>query len=267
MPLEKNYLTDYHIHTQFSDGRSSFREYIDRAIQLGFSEIGFSDHLTFDKSVPEPSIKHALIPHYIDTLIDLRDHYPEIKIKIGFEVDYTPETAETIHQTFEDLPIDYLIGSIHNLGATPIDISPDFYQNKEIYKIWSDYFNAVEATAKSGLFNIIGHLDLVRIFKHTPAQDIRPLYQSLAQTLKKTGVAFEINTNGMNKYLNAFYPDPNYLSIFAEEHVPVCINSDAHAAHLLGQHFTEAYALIKKVGYRETATFSKRALSLITQSL
>ena len=38
-------MIDYHIHTNFSDGKNSHEEIIRSAKELNLTEIGFSDHL------------------------------------------------------------------------------------------------------------------------------------------------------------------------------------------------------------------------------
>jgi histidinol-phosphatase (PHP family) len=124
----------------------------------------------------------------------------------------------------------------------------------------------VEAAA-SGLFDIIAHPDLVRIFGNNHPGEPDDDYRLLARNLTIHDVAFEINTNGKNKPLNSFYPDPRYLNIFAEEGVPLCINSDAHMPSRVAQHFDEAYSLAYNAGFREVAIFSKRERFMIPLEL
>ena len=81
--------------------------------------------------------------------------------------------------------------------------------------------------------------------------------------LKKYDIVFEINTNGRNKPVNDFYPDRRFLSILANDGNRVCVNSDAHFPDRVGQHFDEAYSLLRSVGFTEMATFSKRNIKMV----
>ena len=110
----------------------------------------------------------------------------------------------------------------------------------------------------SGLFDIIGHPDLIRIFGYKPSFDPEPYYRRLARQMKKNDVAFEVNTNGRNRPLADFYPDRRFLHLFSEEKVAVCVNSDAHMPSRVGQYFDEAYRLLKDSGFTSVVTFSNR---------
>jgi len=129
--------------------------------------------------------------------------------------------------------------------------------------VWEDYFSHVASAAASGLFDIIAHCDLVRIYGFKPSSDPEKLYRNLARSFKIHDVAFEVNTNGRNRPIGDFYPDRKYLSIFREEDVPVCVNSDAHMPSRVAQHFDEAYDLLKSAGYSEMAVFKNRERYMI----
>ena len=133
-------------------------------------------------------------------------------------------------------PFDYIIGSVHYLGVETVDLGPEFYIGKDINEIYVNYFNLVCEAASTGLYDIIGHADLVRIHRFRPEEDITHLYSMMASAFEIHDVAFELNTNGRNRPLHDFYPDRKYLSLFAEHGVPVCVNSDAHLPERIGQY-------------------------------
>lgn len=263
MSSEKSiYRTDYHIHTFYSDGKAWPEEYIERARDAGLSEIGFSDHLTLTVEQQDWSMKLPLLGEYIDRLLKLREDENGLSIRLGLEVDYFPDKEEEIYRYISGLPLDYVIGSVHYMGDTSVDLGPEYYENKDIDSLFEKYFALVAQAASSGLFDFMAHLDLVRIFRYYPSHNAEHLYRELAGLLKKSGVAFEINTNGMNKPLRDFYPDRRYLHIFREEGVPVLVNSDAHSPARLGQHFDDAYLLLKNAGYTEMVTYSARHIEM-----
>ena len=252
------YKTDYHLHTHYSDGKGTPEQYIEKAKAIGFSEIGFSDHLTLTDEQQDWSIRLPQLGEYINEISSLKEKENGIIIRLGLEVDYFPEKEKEISEILADLPLDYIIGSVHYMGEGTVDLGPEFYENKDIDKLFEAYFSLISRAAASGLFDFMAHPDLVRIFRYFPSLNAADLYRQLARELKLADVAFEINTNGMNKPLKDFYPDRRYLHIFREEGVPVLVNSDAHKPDRLGQYFEEAYKLLSNAGFEEMVIYNKR---------
>lgn len=257
------YKTDYHTHSTFSDGRSSPEEYIAPAIEAGLSEIGFSDHLTLFKEFEDWNMSPEDISPYLFYIENLRKKTKNIKIKTGLEVDFFAGKEEEIRDYLSSLPLDYVIGSVHYLGEKPVDNGPEFYEGKNIDRLFELYLDSVCVAASSDLFDIMGHCDLIRIYGYKTSSDLEPLYRKLAKTMKQHDVAFEVNTNGRNRPLADFYPDRKFLHVFKEENVPVCVNSDAHMPSRVGQYFDEAYELLRYVGFSEMAVFDKRIRRMV----
>ena len=258
------YRTDYHMHSNYSDGRSVPEDYIAPAIAAGLKEIGFSEHLTLFRDLEDWNMNPVNISHYINHIEQLRNNIKNIIIKTGLEVDFIAGKEKDIGAYLSLFPLDYIIGSVHYLGEKTVDVGPEFYEGKSIDKLFEAYFDSVCAAAASGLFDIIGHCDLIRIYGYRPFSDQEPLYRNLAKTMKAHNVAFELNTNGRNRPLADFYPDRKFLHIFREENVPVCVNSDAHMPSRVGQYFDEAYELLRYVGFTEMAVFDKRVRRMVS---
>jgi len=257
------YKTDYHMHSSYSDGRSAPEDYIASAMAAGLSEIGFSEHLTLFKEPEDWNMNPANIPSYINHIETLRNNTKNIKIKTGLEVDFIEGKAKEIDAFIGSLPLDYVIGSVHYLGEKTVDVGPEFYEGKSIDRLFESYFNSVSVAVASGIFDIIGHCDLIRIYGYKPSSDPEPLYRKMAKVMKTYDVAFEVNTNGRNRPLADFYPDRRFLHIFREENVPVCVNSDAHFPARVGQYFDEAYELLRYLGFNEMAVFDKRIRRMV----
>lgn len=257
------YKTDYHMHSIFSDGRSLPEDYIGPALKRGFKEIGFSEHLTLFKEPEEWNMNPEKVTTYINHIDNIRKNTSGIKIKTSLEVDYIKGKENETRSFLEKLPLDYIIGSVHYLGEKTVDLGPEFYEGKNIDRLFESYFDSVCTAIESDLFDIIGHCDLIRIFGYKPAMDLEPLYRKLARTMKTHNVVFEVNTNGRNRPLADFYPDRNYLHVFRDEKVPVCVNSDAHMPRRVGQYFDEAYELLRYIGFNEMAVFDKRERRMV----
>jgi histidinol-phosphatase (PHP family) len=257
------YRTDYHIHSSFSDGRAAPEDYIATAVTAGLKEIGFSEHLTLFRGSLDWSMDASDIEPYLRYINKLVRNVTGIKVRKGLEVDFFPGKEKDIWSLLKKTKLDYAIGSVHYLGDFSVDTGPEFYDGKNIDNLFETYFEQVTAAAESGLFDIIAHCDLVRIYGFKPSTDPENLYRKLARNFKIHDVAFELNTNGRNRPVGDFYPDRKYLRIFREENVPVCVNSDAHMPSRVAQHFDEAYELLKSAGYTEMAVFENRERFMI----
>jgi histidinol-phosphatase (PHP family) len=258
------YRTDYHIHSTYSDGRSAPEDYIAPAIAAGLSEIGFSEHLNLFSDKDGSVMDLAEMSGYLENIDTLRKNNALIKVKTGLEVDFFEGKEKETGEYLNPLKLDYLIGSVHYIGEKTVDNGPELYEGKSIDSLFESYIDTVCAAAASGLFDIIGHCDLIRIYGFRPSGDPEPLYRKLARAMKNNNVAFEVNTNGRNRPLADFYPDRKYLGIFREENIPVCVNSDAHMPSRVGQYFDEAYELLRYVGFTEMAVFDKRARHMVS---
>lgn len=257
------YRTDYHNHTTFSDGKAPPEEYISAALDAGISEIGFSEHLSLFKPESLWSMKPENVTEYISYINNLEKQTENIIVRKGLEIDFIPGREKDIEAFLADKELDYRIGSVHYLGEKTVDLGPEFYEGKNMDRLYESYFGLVTASVASGLFDIIGHCDLIRIYGYKPVIDPEPLYRNLAKAMKKYDVAFELNTNGRNRPMADFYPDRRFLHIFRQENVPVCVNSDAHIPARVGQYFDEAYDLLKSAGYSEMARFKGRKREMV----
>lgn len=251
------------MHSVYSDGRAVPEDYVASAIAAGLSEIGFSEHLTLFKDPEDWNMNPVNISPYINHIETLKKTVKDIKIRTGLEVDFFAGKEKETKEFLDPLPLDYIIGSVHYLGEKTVDLGPEFYEGKSIDRLFEAYFESVAEAAASGLFDIIGHCDLIRIYGYKPSSDLEPHYRKLAKSMKENNVVFEVNTNGRNRPIADFYPDRRYLRIFREENVAVCVNSDAHMPSRVGQYFDEAYELLRYTGFTEMAVFEKRVRRMI----
>jgi len=257
------YRTDYHMHTVYSDGKARPEDYLAAALASNLDEIGFSEHLTLHSEPASWSMDPSLLPTYMSHIKMLKEKTRGLRVKTGLEVDYFSGKEDEIRSFIDGARLDYVIGSVHYMGDESVDLGPGFYSGKDPDLLFSAYFEKVSEAVASGLFDIMAHIDLIRIYGYMKPEGKEVLYRKLAVTMKEHNVAYEVNTNGRNKALGDFYPDRRFLHIFREEGVPVCVNSDAHMPSRVAQHFDEAYTLLREAGYTEMAVFSDRERQML----
>jgi len=159
---------DLHNHTtRCNHAEGSVDEYVEKAIEENIDIFGFSDHapMNFDTRY---RMSFDEMDAYESDIKNAKEKYGDkIEILLGYEVDYLPGY---IDDRVLNANVDYLIGSVHFIDKWGFD-NPEFigkYEGADIDTIWQEYFDLVESMAKTGLFDIVGHLDLIKVFKFLP---------------------------------------------------------------------------------------------------
>ena len=255
---------DLHNHTtRCNHAEGTVDEYIQKAIELGIDIYGFSEHAPMDFD-PEYRLKFEEMEAYTTDILTAKETYKnDIHILLGYEVDWLPSHMD---ERVLNANVDYLIGSVHFIDKWSFD-NPEFiggWKEKNIDEIWQAYFEATEAMAKSGKFDIVGHLDLIKIFKFMPKQDIRLLAKNVLKAIKTSNMVIEINTAGLRKPVGEMYPSRTLLEEAYDLGIPITFSSDAHAVEQIGTGYDLATALAKDVGYTKAVTFQGRDKQLIT---
>ncbi len=250
-------LVDYHMHSLLSDGANSYEEMIMQAISLGLDEIGFSDHVCI-KPV-NWAISMVDLPVMTQQIMELKERYAnQITIRYGIEMDYFPGKEEEIRYVINSLPLDYVIGSVHFIGDWNFDTDKSLYgkwTNDEVYRM---YYEIVQQLAKSRLFDIVGHLDIIKKFRIYPETDQTQLVEETLKIIKENDLVVELNTAGIDRPCAEFTPSPAIIEQCYHQHIPLTISSDAHKANQIARHYISAIELFKTIGVEEIVRFENR---------
>jgi len=254
---------DLHNHTpRCNHAEGSIDDYIRAAIEKEIDIFGFADHapMDFDKRY---RMGFEEMREYEAEVREAADRYQDrITIRLGYEVDYLPGHMD---ERVLKVPVDFLIGSVHFIGGWGFD-NPEFighYENADLNKIWRDYFDAVEAMARSGLFDIVGHLDLIKVFNYRPEGDIRPLAEGALDAIAAAEMTLELNAAGWRKPVGEAYPSLDLLRMAYDRGIAVTFASDAHKPEQVGYKMAELHALAREAGYTEAADFRNRERRLL----
>ncbi|ADR35488.1 histidinol-phosphate phosphatase [Oceanithermus profundus DSM 14977] len=254
---------DSHVHTplcQHAEGEPA--AYLAAARERGLAGLVFTDHNPmppwFD---PKSRMGEAQLPLYHRLVEAVRAQAPDgFYVGLGLEADFHPGTEAYVRAQLEAYPYDYVIGSVHFIGAWPFD-HPDFaaeFERRDRLEVYADYYALVYAAAESGLFDAIGHLDLPKKFGHLPPEEAWDLVEGVLGAIRDAGIALDVNTAGWRKPVGELYPAPRILRRARELGVPVVLGSDAHAPDEVGARFAEAAALLAEAGYREAWVYKNR---------
>ena len=255
---------DLHNHTtRCNHATGTVDEYIQRAIELGIDVYGFSEHapMDFDEKY---RLNFSEMDAYVSDILRAKEKYKnDINILLGYEVDWLQGHMD---ERVLGANVDYLIGSVHFIDKWGFD-NPEFiggWKEKNIDEIWQAYFEATEDMAKSGKFDIVGHLDLIKVFKFMPKKDVRFLAKDVLKAIKKSNMVMEINTAGLRKPVGEMYPSRALLEEAYILDIPITFSSDAHAVEQIGAGYDLATTLAKDIGYTQAVTFQGRDKELVT---
>jgi histidinol-phosphatase (PHP family) len=254
---------DYHLHTPLCrHATGQPHELAECALKAGLTEIGFSDHNPMPQDgFDDWRMRLAELGDYIEKVEHARRQHPTLIIKLGLEVDYLPGNEDWVRELAARHPWDYLIGSVHYLSPAwaidnPQQISE--WKRRDPLEVWQAYADRLTQAAASGLFDILGHVDLCKKFCFYPQADTAALFRPVLAAAARSGMAVELNTAGLRKDCREIYPSAGIVRLAAELGVPISFGSDAHAPGEVGLNFAEAIALARQAGFSSYCRFTQR---------
>jgi histidinol-phosphatase (PHP family) len=266
-------LTDYHVHLRPDDPaatpadyftRANFELYRAAASERGISELGVSEHVyRFHQALEVWS--H---PYWVANARDDLDHYcefirSETDLRLGIEADFVAGREERMADLLAGRDFDYVIGSVHFIQDVAVDMDPYSVWNtsQSPEEIWLRYFQTLGQAARSGLFDVIAHPDLVKIWgaeRPLPSGDLRRYYEPAIEGIADSGVAVEVSTAGLRKRVAEIYPAPAFLEMCLAVGAPVALSSDAHRPEDVGADYDRAIDYLGGLGIEQVCVFDHR---------
>ncbi len=240
-------------------------DYVLRARDLGLAELGFAEHspwmMGMDSHPLAPSHEEwrRLYEEVSALAAKLKDTPDMPRIRIGVELDYTPNQESAARAFLEKYQFDYVIGSVHALsnGLYPGAAHPqDSPENQR--QCYADYFAQVDEMVHSGMVDIIGHVDLPKRDGGIPSTGYLDLMEETLKHIVEREIVVEINTSGKDRPAGEFYPSPAIIRRMVELGVLITLGSDAHSPYDVGRYFDEAIETLKSAGAKEIIGFEKR---------
>jgi histidinol-phosphatase (PHP family) len=274
-------LTDYHLHLR-PDGQdadvadyhtpANVERYRDAADERGIAELGVSEHVYRFAQALEvwrhpfwETFAHDDLDEYCAFVREQTD------LRLGIEADFVPGAEDRMANLLEARDFDYVVGSVHFMrdGAVDMDDYSVWHSSgaRSAEEVWTRYFEAIGEAARSGLFDIAAHPDLVKYWgpnppsqprRRSPDGDLRRYYEPAVEGIAEAGIAVEVSTAGLRKPAGELYPARAFLEMCVEAGVPVALSSDAHRPEDVGADYDRALAELDAVGIRELCVFEGR---------
>ncbi len=268
-------LTDYHVHLRPDGHDSTPAEYFTQANaeryraaaqERGIAELGVSEHVYRFTQVLDVWAHPFWQAHAKDDIDEycafVRQH---TDLRLGIEADFVPGGEDRMANLLQARDFDYVVGSVHFLrdGAVDMDDYSVWSSGRSVEEIWKRYFEAIAQAAHSGLFDILAHPDLVKIWGpahpgRVPDGDLRYYYEPAIEAIAETGIAVELSTAGLRKPVGEMYPAPAFLEMCVDAGAPIALSSDAHRPEDIGAGYEQALELLEQVGVSELSVFEGR---------
>lgn len=265
-------LTNYHSHCSFCDGRAPMESFVESAVNAGFTAYGISSHAP----LPFPTgwtLSRERMDDYLEEIGRLKERYRgQIELYAGMEIDYLNERQHPAIPYFQQLSLDYRIGSVH-LVYTPegkiVDtdtsvenfrqlLTEDFHG--DLKGLVSAYFLASMHLVEQGGFDFVGHINKISYNAEqcdsalTQGEWYRRKLEDLFAFVAERGLRIEVNTKYYPKR-GCFFPRLEDWKLLKQWKIPVVVNSDAHFPELVNAGRKEALQALMENGFTTVAEF------------
>lgn len=265
-------LADVHTHTSYGHGKNSVSEMFAAGLAKGLRLHGFSEHSPrpqgYDYPVEYRERLEANYDRYIAEVQALQSAPPGggVSVLLGVELDWIEDQPDFMRGVLATHSYDYVLGGIHFLGRWGFDGAAGDWDKLSVAdkeKLYESYYLTMVKMANSGLFNIVAHPDLIKLFSqpdfdnwlYKPAS--RDVIRGALSAVRDAGMAMEVSSAGLRKPCREIYPGPLVMNLAAELRVPISFGSDGHCVNTLAADFDLLAAHAAGFGYTEHLVFRK----------
>lgn len=244
--------TNYHTHMKYcKHAEGMVIDYVKKAYELNFIELGMSDHAPVLKSFMKEEEYEAnwcydtmeleLVDDYINQIEEAKKLYPKLKIYSGFETEFLKEEIK-FYKDLRD-KVDYFNLGLHFIRDKKGNVL-NSYKDLD-YSNLDEYVNTLEDALKTNMYTTFVHPDMFMFgYKdkdgnQTFDEKCEEVTRKIAKLALKYDVYLEVNTNGLkyckDKYDKStwLYPYPKFWEIIKEYPVKILIGADAHTPDAL----------------------------------
>jgi histidinol-phosphatase (PHP family) len=265
-------LTDYHLHLRPDESDTpperyftaeNAERYREAAAAAGIDELGTAEHVYRFRQALD--LWHH--PFWQEQARDDLDAYCEFLrsagLRVGIECDFVPGAEDRTAALLKARDFDYVVGSVHFVGDDAVDHPGwDVWEKgADPDEIWTRYFAALADCARSGLFDILAHPDLVKVWgrgRPTPEGDLRRFYEPAVEAIAESGIAVEVSTAGLRKPAGELYPARGFAELCVEAGAAFALSSDAHLPEQVGFGYERAVEFLNELGVGEICVFEGR---------
>ena len=264
-PPARDLPLDAHLHTEQSpDSAVPIDVYAELAVERGIAEIAITDHVDFDPR--DPAFEYSRYDDRERVVRGAAERWARqgVVIRFGAELTYNRRWEADVQAHLKRYRYDYVIGSVHDWPESPYWDSRvrEWVTGRSLDEVLAPYYTEIVAAARSGLFDTIGHLDVVKRYLHPyiTAADLatRPdLQEAALKAIIESGTALEVNSSGLRYPGAETYPSAAVVARYRElGGERVVVGSDAHSRGSFAARLDESYRHLAAAGF-EALTFRR----------
>jgi histidinol-phosphatase (PHP family) len=264
-PADRDLPIDAHLHTdQSPDSSVPIDVYATLAVERGIPEIAITDHVDFDPR--DPAFEYSRYADRERVVRGAAERWAKegVVIRFGAELTYNQRWEDDVRAHLRRYRYDYVIGSVHDWPESPYwpDRVRSWVTGRSLDEVLDPYYAEVIAAARSGLFDTIGHLDVVRryLHPHITFEDLAErtdLQEPALRAIVESNVSLEVNSSGFRYPGGETYPSRAVVARYRElGGERIVVGSDAHSRGSFAHRLGEAYGHLAAAGF-EAMTFRR----------
>lgn len=256
--------------------QNSLREVVERAVEVGFTTFGLSEHcprlrqrdLYAEEAALTPTGLQTHFRAYIAEARKLQAEFADrIELLVGFETEALPEDSwpRAMADVAAQHPFDFFIGSVHSVNGTYVDYKPELTRNLE-HDLggWDNlciaYFDQVAELVGVLRPPVVGHIDLVRRFKGDDfafSPRVWPHIERALDVVRSVGALLELNAAPARKGFGPVYPAREILDLAFRMNVDVTLSDDSHGVSSVGGGLDACVRAASNAGYKQLHYFTR----------
>lgn len=254
--------------------------YVEVAVSRGVTEVGFTEHLyrcveagpvlgRWWERDGDPRLRDEMeawvrsernlsLTRYVEVVLDAKAR--GLPVKLGLEVDFVAGTEAAVLGLLAGIPFDYLVGSIHWIGAWNFmrDTAAAEFARRGVRRAFEQYFALETTLAASGVVDVLAHADVIKRAGLRPEGGTADLYGPVVDAAVRSGTAVEVSSAGLRHDVAELFPGPEFLERFRVAGVPIMLASDAHMAEDAGWGHDAVVRAARAAGYTSYLRYEAR---------
>ena len=223
-----------------------------KAIEMEIVEIGFSDHMDFEPE--DPGFGFFNYADYTSEIKSAQERFKDkLVVRKGVELDYQYVFEDNIRKWIKNKEFDFIIGSVHYVNHEPVNCT--IPKHADLEKTYKSYFNEVRHSIESCLFNVVGHLDILRKHNQKGTHELKNCdYETgikrILEEISEKKMYLEINTklSSLREKNIDTLPSRETVKEFVKDGSRlISIGSDAHLPKELGCGVKETLSFLESL--------------------
>jgi histidinol-phosphatase (PHP family) len=250
-------------HDRCGHATGGLEAYVRAAIARGLRFFGMSDHAPLfgsdaDHPMPHVQMAKSEFESYVRQAFYLKEAYRDrIALRVGVEADFIQGTQDAYATALKDARLDFVIGSVHWFHGAHVYMPETWDRFSSPDELYAAYFTTVQEAARSGLFDVLGHIDALKAMGPERPPSYRSLVDETIEVIADSGVVVELNTSGVRKCGEVF-PDRESVRALHAAGVGLTYGSDCHAPGEVAYGWAEVQELLVQMDVGELVVFEKR---------